>query len=51
MMEGVSENIGKAILQTLHERYDSIEQYFLVEHGFTKEDIEEIRDRYLDKKR
>ena len=47
MMEGVSPNIGRGVLNTLHESYASIEEYFLIEHGFTEDMIQEIRNRYL----
>lgn len=47
MMNGVSENIGKAVLENMKKKYPSIEEYFCQQYDYTSDDIIEIRNRCL----
>lgn len=47
MKEGVSEQIGRAVIAAMHERYPDLREYFRDEYGLEEKDLEEIRNRYL----
>jgi Protein tyrosine/serine phosphatase len=48
MKEGVTEKIGRTILQTIKERYGSDENYLIQEFGLTAQDLQDLRDTYLE---
>ena len=48
MKEGVTEKIGRTILQTIKERYGSDENYLIQEFGLTAQDLQNLRDTYLE---
>lgn len=47
MKDGVSETIGRQVLKNMKKRYGSFEAYLWNEFELDKEQIQQIRDRYL----
>lgn len=48
MKDGVSETIGRMVLQNMHERYGSYEEYFRREFGITQEIRQKLQERFLE---
>ena len=48
MRAGVTENIGRSVLHEIYNRYGSIDEYFLREYGLTQDDLQNLRDFYLE---
>ena len=48
MMHGVSERIGTGVYDNIIDRYGTIENFLEANYGFTPEEINEIRNHYLD---
>ena len=46
--EGVLPEAAHMFLAEIQERYDNYETFFLKEYGLTREDLEALRDRYLE---
>ena len=48
MKEGVTEKIGRGILETIKERYGSHENYLFQEYALNSQDLIDLRDTYLE---
>lgn len=48
MLSGVSENIGRYLLQQIYNRFSTMEEYFEQEYGLDAKTIQKIRDAYLE---
>lgn len=47
MLEGVEEEIGRNVLESIKERYGTFENYFLEEYGIDADELDNLRNRYL----
>ncbi len=48
MFDGVSENIFDIVMDSIYEKYDSLEEFFLKEYGLNKTKLKELRDKYTE---
>ena len=48
MWFGVSENVGRSVINEINSRYGSKEEYFLREYGLSEDALWELRDYYLE---
>ena len=49
ILYGVYESIYDVIIDSILDKYDSFDEYIMEEHDFSREELSEFRDKYLEK--